>query len=104
MEINIVSNMENKLFERHEISFRILGEEKTPPASEVRKELCKKLNLSPDATLVRSIRQEFGTKVCTGEAVSYQKPELMQKYEKKYKIARRDKAENKGAVEKKAEA
>jgi len=95
MEIKIDEDKENKLFKRREISFTIVGEDKTPSAADVKRELCKKLNISPDATMIRELYQAFGERICTGKAVSYESPELMAKNEKKYKLERRSKAESK---------
>ncbi|MCL5679840.1 MAG: 30S ribosomal protein S24e [Candidatus Marsarchaeota archaeon] len=95
MEIKISSDKENKLFKRREISFLVLGEEKTPSAMDVKRELCKKLNISPDATLVKELYQAFGERLCNGTAVSYENAESMAKNEQKHKIARRSKAEAK---------
>lgn len=96
MEIKISNDKENKLFKRHEIRFLVVGEEKTPSAHEVKKELCKKLNLSPDATLIKELYQAFGERVCSGTAVSYESAEAMAQNEHKYKLERRAKAESRG--------
>jgi len=95
MEIKISSDNNNKLFKRREIGFMIIGEDKTPSALEVRKELCKKLNISPDATLIKELEQAFGEKLCKGIAVSYESAEALQKNEQKHKLGRRAKAEEK---------
>ncbi|MCL5101874.1 MAG: 30S ribosomal protein S24e [Candidatus Marsarchaeota archaeon] len=104
MEIKISNDKENKLFKRREISFAVVGEEKTPSAAEVKKELCKKLNISPDATLIKELYQAFGERLCEGMAVSYESAEAMQKSEQKHKIERRAKAAAKvGSGEEKKE-
>lgn len=95
MEIKISKDEENKLFKRRKISFYVVGEEKTPTTREVKKELCKKLNISPDATLIEELNQEFGQRLCNCIAVSYGSAEEMKKNEKKYKIERRAKADAK---------
>ncbi|MEM0154404.1 MAG: hypothetical protein QW814_01035 [Methanothrix sp.] len=96
MEIKISNDKENKLFKRREISFLIVGEEKTPSAAQVKKELCKKLNVNPDATLIKGLYQAFGERICSGMAVSYESADAMTHNEQKHKLERRAKAESKG--------
>ena len=96
MEIKISNDKENKLFKRREISFLVVGEEKTPSAAQVKKELCKKLNVSPDATLIKELYQAFGERMCNGTAVSYETADAMAQNEQKHKLERRAKAESKG--------
>ncbi|MCL4372389.1 30S ribosomal protein S24e [Candidatus Marsarchaeota archaeon] len=95
MEIKITSDKKNKIFNRREINFVVVGEGSTPSAAEVKKDLCKKLNLNPDATTVRQIKQVFGSMTCECDAVSYETPAELAQNEKKYLLSRREKSASK---------
>lgn len=77
MDIKIISQGENKLLHRKEIEFTITGFESTPSKAEAHKELCKKLNLLPDSTIITNLKQAFGMKECSGTAHSYENKEQM---------------------------
>ncbi len=77
MEIKVTSQNENKLLHRKEIGFTITGFESTPSKAEVHRELCKKLSLLPDSTIITNLKQEFGMKECSGTAHSYESKEQM---------------------------
>ncbi len=77
MEIKITKQNENRLLHRKEIEFAIAGFESTPSKAEVHRELCKKLSLMPDTTIIANLKQEFGMKECTGTAHAYDSKEAM---------------------------
>ncbi|MCL4411385.1 hypothetical protein M1329_00390 [Candidatus Marsarchaeota archaeon] len=97
MELRITEDKENKLIGRREVEFVIDGEVSTPPTSEVAKELCKKLNLNPDNTIVTSIRQQFGLRRAVCTAHSYSDKRAMERYERRHIAARATKRSSKGA-------
>ncbi|MGD0729485.1 MAG: hypothetical protein ABR981_05405 [Candidatus Micrarchaeaceae archaeon] len=88
MEMKILSNNENKLLNRKEIKFWVLQDSSTVRKEDIKKEICKKLNLSPENTIVVRIDQGFGTKESSGIAHSYETKELLEKYESKRLQAR----------------
>lgn len=88
MNVRIVSDTENKLFGRRDIEFDIVSESATVSKDEAKVELCKKLNLDPDATLVVRMDQSFGYKKCTGVAHSYKNAADIKKYEPGHLLAR----------------
>ena len=61
-------------------------------------ELCKKLNLNPEHTLVVNVDQLFGSKMCMCTAHSYPNGELLAKFEPRYLLKRREKARGGGAA------
>ncbi|HII10281.1 MAG: 30S ribosomal protein S24e [Candidatus Micrarchaeaceae archaeon] len=81
MELKILSNNENKLLKRKEISFSVVQEGGTVNKAELSKELCKKLNLHPESTIITRIDQGYGMKGSTGMAHAYQTKEELEKYE-----------------------
>lgn len=106
MEIKIESNKENKLLGRKEITFSVDQENSTVRRDALTKELCKKLSLSPESTIVVTISQGFGNKQSTGVAHSYSTKEMLEKYEPKHVLARiaKKSAKKEGAEPKAEEA
>jgi small subunit ribosomal protein S24e len=88
MEIEITKDSKNPLLGRRELEFYIIEDDRTPSKNEIKEKLCKKLNLSPDGTVIVRIDQEFGMKRSKGVANSYEKKEDIQKYEQKRLIKR----------------
>ncbi len=88
MDVEIDSNRENKALGRKEISFKAGEEGATASRQEITKAVCKKLNLDPDATIVVSISQGFGSKGTAGIAHSYASREALERNEPKHLLAR----------------
>lgn len=88
MELKIISNNENALLNRKEIRFEAVQEGSTVRKDELKKELCKRLNLHPDSTIIVRIDQGYGVKECSGIAHAYQSKEMLEKYESKRLVAR----------------
>ncbi len=105
MELKILSSNENKLLNRREIIFSVVQDSSTANRTDLTKELCKKLNLHPDSTIIVRIDQGFGHKESSGFAHAYQSKEMLEKYEQKSILARIAKkaAKHAGAGEKKEE-
>ena len=97
MELNILSNNENKLLNRKEIRFSVMQDSSTVEREAVKREICKKLNLSPDSTIVVRIDQKFGGRESSGIAHSYGTKELLDKYESKKLLAKIGKKEAKAS-------
>ena len=98
MEINIVKDSKNEVAKRREIEFTITQEDRTPSKADVSKELCKKLNLSPEATVVVKMGQEFGTRMTRAVAHSYQDADAMKKSEPDFLFERVVKKAKKAAA------
>lgn len=72
MKIEIVSEKENPLLKRKEMTFRIVYKGATPTFKDTRKELISKLKSNEKLTIVDSVRSEFGSTVATGYAKIYE--------------------------------
>jgi len=105
MELKITANTENKLLNRKEITFMVEQDNSTAKRDELTKELCKKLSLNPDSTIIVRIDQGFGRKESSGVAHSYQSKEQLEKYEPKHVLSKVNKksVKKEGAEEPKAE-
>ncbi len=104
MELKITEDKDNALLERREIEFSVEGEEKTPATAEVKKALCKKLNLSPDMTIVTSISQRFGMRRAECTAHSYKAQGMLERAEPAYLLEREKKKAGKPKAGEPAEA
>lgn len=81
MDIQIKTDNDNKFMQRREIEFYVVSDGPTPSTKEVSEELCKKLNLNPDHTVITRMDQRFGVKQLTGYAHYYEDADSMKKYE-----------------------
>lgn len=104
MELKIVSSNDNKLMSRKEIRFSVDQDGSTASRDMLTKEICKKLNLNPDFTIIVRIDQGFGKKESTGTAHSYDSKEMLEKYEPKHLLTRIGKKAAKGKKEEAAAA
>ncbi|MCL4379001.1 MAG: hypothetical protein M1160_01590 [Candidatus Marsarchaeota archaeon] len=88
MEVSILSDKSNPNTKRREISFAVVQDDKTASREEVKQELCKRLGLNPDTTIITHMKQEFGMKRSIGVAHSYASKEQIGGAEPKYLIER----------------
>ncbi len=85
MEISILDDSENKLFERRELRIKATYEGKTPSRDEIKEGVCKKLNLSPDTFEIIRIDQGYGMRESEIVAHSYRSKESMERFARKAK-------------------
>lgn len=84
MEVHITSETTNNLLKRKEIRFSISEDDATVSKADVHREICKKLGLSPESTVIVSVNQAFGARQSSGIAHSYHSKEEMEKSEPKH--------------------
>lgn len=99
MELKISNERENKLLGRREIEAVVTYAGKTPAKDEIKVELCKKLNLNPDTTMIMNVRQEYGTMVSDVVAYAYSDKESMPVVKEKKKAQDEKKETGRGAAE-----
>ncbi|MDE1865304.1 MAG: hypothetical protein KGH94_01535 [Candidatus Micrarchaeota archaeon] len=80
MELKILSNKENKTIGRKEVEFSVFSETAIK-RDELKAELCKSLNASPNSTIIVGVNSSFGSKMSTGTAHSYKSEEDLKRYE-----------------------
>jgi ribosomal protein S24E len=105
MELKITSTQENKTIGRKEIIFSVFSE-KSVKNEEVKVELCKSLNASPNTTIIVRVDSGFGSKMSTGVAHTYKTEADLKRYENRGLLERLgiiEKAEKKAAAPAKAE-
>jgi len=100
MELKIESNVENHMLGRKEIRFSLIQDDPTPKKEEIKRELCKMLNLHPDSTIIVKVNQQYGYKESEGLAHSYKTKELLEKSEPKFILKRLSKGKKEGEAPK----
>ncbi|MFI5412469.1 MAG: 30S ribosomal protein S24e [Candidatus Micrarchaeales archaeon] len=98
MELEVINDIKNSVVGRREIEFYIMQDDKTPSIDEVKKEICKKLNLSPDSTVIVNVAQSFGTRRSKAMAHNYPSADLLKKFEHAYLFERTAKKAKKAAT------
>ena len=104
MEIKIERDAENKLMGRKEISFTASYKGQTPTKDEVKVAICKKLNVSPEFTVVVKISPLYGRSEASILAHSYPNKEAMAVEKKHLAVRETKKAEKKAKAQPKEEA
>jgi len=97
MEVEILKDNNNAVIGRREIELSIIQVDRTPSKEEVKKEVCKKLNLSPESTLVVKLDQSYGLKQSRALVHSYLNTNAMKKFERSYLFERHEKKNKKAA-------
>lgn len=85
INIQVVADKENKLVHRREINATAQYQGKTPSREEVKQQLCKQLNLSPESSAIVAINQVYGNMSSTIVLHSYKTKEAMEAMEQKSK-------------------
>jgi small subunit ribosomal protein S24e len=90
MEVEIVERVENPLFDRIEIKFKVNHEnEPTPKRSDVRARLASILNIAEELLVIEKLASTHGRQVASGIARAYRTRERLEELEPKY-LLRRD--------------
>ena len=89
MNIKIVYEKENPLFERKEIRFEVNHEnEPTPKLSDVKTALATKIGVNPSLIIIDSFKTMFGVGISIGDARIYKDIEKLKQYEPEYLLKR----------------
>ncbi len=95
MNLDIVSENENRLLHRTELVARITSEDKTPSREEVVKMIAAKKNVPENLVIVDKIEQKFGTRVSEAFIKIYESEHALKQIEPEYKLKRHVKEEKK---------
>ncbi|AXR77061.1 30S ribosomal protein S24e [Natrarchaeobaculum sulfurireducens] len=72
MEIDIISEAENPMLHRTDVTFELTHEDATPERLQVRDSLAAKLNKDADEVVVRKLDTKFGMRKTVGQAKVYE--------------------------------
>lgn len=88
MDIKVISEKKNPLFNRREITFRVFHEEATPSRKSVVDKLAATLNSKQGLVIVDSLKTEFGKRETVGYAKIYETAERAKEVERDHIIER----------------
>ena len=72
MEIDIISESENPMLHRSDVTFELVHDDATPSRLQVRDSLAAKLNKDADEVVIRKLGTKFGMRKTIGEAKVYE--------------------------------
>lgn len=99
MELKLVSEKDNPLFDRKEIVYTAASSP-TPSRDKVAEAVSKEAKCAADCVIIDKIQQRFGQKRVTVYAKVYKTAEAAKKVERKYKFARLERSAKKEAPKK----
>jgi small subunit ribosomal protein S24e len=88
MEITILSEEENPMLHRTDVTFRVSHVEASPERLAVRDSLAARLNKSAEEVVIRKLDTKFGMRTTIGEAKVYEGPEFAKDVEQDYMLDR----------------
>lgn len=89
MDMEILNNVENKLYDRIEILAKIVHKNSsTPKRDEIRKEISARLNKDLNLIVVKKISTIFGKQESLVKVYIYNNKDVMMKIEPKYILKR----------------
>lgn len=89
MEVKILSEQENKLFNRKKVRFEVVHDNKTTPdLVKVRRELAAKTGSNASHVIIDGFKTLFGIGRTMGDARIYKNMEELKDYEPKYLLVR----------------
>ncbi|ELZ21986.1 30S ribosomal protein S24e [Natrinema limicola] len=71
MDVDIISEEENPMLHRTDVTFELSHEDATPERLQVRDSLAAKLNKDADEVVIRKLDTKFGMRTTVGEAKVY---------------------------------
>lgn len=88
MDISIVSEEENPMLHRTDVTFEIIHEETTPERLSVRDSLAAKLNKNAEEVVIREMNTKFGMRTTVGYAKVYESPDFARDVEQDHMLER----------------
>ncbi len=88
MDVDIVSEDENPMLHRTDVTFELVHEDATPSRLQVRDSLAAKLNKDADEVVVRKLDTKFGMRKTVGHAKVYESAGQAAEIEQKHMLER----------------
>jgi small subunit ribosomal protein S24e len=88
MDISIISEEENPMLHRTDVTFEVTHEDATPERLSARDSLAAMLNKDADEVVVRKLDTKFGMRKTIGEARVYESPGAAREVEQDYMLDR----------------
>ncbi|MBZ6494182.1 30S ribosomal protein S24e [Natrinema longum] len=99
MDVDIISEEENPMLHRTDVTFELSHEDATPERLQVRDSLAAKLNKDADEVVIRKLDTKFGMRKTVGQAKVYDTADYARDVEQDHMLER-----NKIGAEEEAEA
>ncbi|ELY68016.1 30S ribosomal protein S24e [Natrinema versiforme] len=99
MDVDIISETENPMLHRTDVTFELVHEDATPSRLQVRDSLAAKLNKDADEVVIRTLDTKFGMRKTVGQAKVYDTADYARDVEQDHMLER-----NKIGAEEDAEA
>ncbi|MFN7990913.1 MAG: hypothetical protein U0R44_02015 [Candidatus Micrarchaeia archaeon] len=84
MNVNLISNTENKMLERKEIQAEVSFDGATPKRAELKEAVSHKVGANPELVVLRKVSSSFGRKSVKVLAHAYSKKEALMSTEPVY--------------------
>ena len=88
MDVEIISEEENPMLHRRDVTFEVVHDEETPSRLSVRDSLAAKLNKDSDEVVIREMNAKFGMRKTIGAAKVYEGAEFARDVEQEYMLER----------------
>ncbi|ELY76420.1 30S ribosomal protein S24e [Natrinema pallidum] len=99
MDVDIISETENPMLHRTDVTFELVHEDATPSRLQVRDSLAAKLNKDADEVVIRKLDTKFGMRKTVGQAKVYETDDYAREVEQDHMLER-----NKIGVDEEADA
>ncbi|WP_226004092.1 30S ribosomal protein S24e [Natrinema salinisoli] len=99
MDVDIISETENPMLHRTDVTFELVHEDATPSRLQVRDSLAAKLNKDADEVVIRKLDTKFGMRKTVGQAKVYDTADSARDVEQDHMLER-----NKIGADEEAEA
>ena len=88
MDVDIVSEDENPMLHRTDVTFELVHEDATPERLQVRDSLAAKLNKDADEVVIRTLETKFGMRKTVGRAKVYETADYAREVEQDHMLER----------------
>ncbi|MFP8951585.1 30S ribosomal protein S24e [Natrialbaceae archaeon A-arb3/5] len=88
MDVDIISETENPMLHRTDVTFELAHDEATPERLQVRDSLAAKLNKDADEVVIRKLDTKFGMRKTVGEAKVYETADFARDVEQDHMLER----------------
>jgi small subunit ribosomal protein S24e len=88
MDVDIISETENPMLHRTDVTFELSHEDATPERLQVRDSLAAKLNKDADEVVIRQLDTKFGMRKTVGQAKVYDTADYARDVEQDHMLER----------------
>ncbi|ELY65763.1 30S ribosomal protein S24e [Natronococcus jeotgali] len=88
MDVDIISEEENPMLHRTDVTFELFHEDATPERLQVRDSLAAKMNKDADEVVVRKLDTKFGMRKTVGQAKVYETADHARDVEQEHMLER----------------